>query len=116
MDNAFTLTIDFDEWSKLSQSDAEAFERRRREVIDSIIAESPEHMRERLRRLQWRVDAARRRYKHPLKSCVVIFNMMWDSVYGEHGLLDALNGLTHADAQPARGKADIPARILPLRV
>lgn len=115
MDNAFTLAIDFDEWSKLAQSDAEAFERRRREVIEQLIAEAPEHMRERLVRLQWRVDAERRRYKHPLKSCVVIFNMMWDSVYGEHGLLDALNALTHADAQPAPEQAATPARILPFR-
>lgn len=115
MDTAFTLPIDFDEWSKLAQSDAEAFERRRREVIDQLIAEAPEHMRERLHRLQWRVDAERRRYKHPLKSCVVIFNMMWDSVYGEHGLLDALNALSHADTQPAPEKAPTPARILPFR-
>lgn len=115
MDTAFTLAIDFDDWAKLAQTDAEAFERRRQEVIDNLIAEAPEHMRERLRRLQWRVDAERRRYKHPLKSCVVIFNMMWDSVYGEHGLLDALNALSHVDTQSSREEADSQARILPFR-
>jgi len=105
--------FDFDEWANLARQDAAAFEQRRREVIEQFIAEAPEHLRERLRRLQWRIDAERSRYKHPLKSCVMIYNMMWDTVYGEHGLLPALNALSDPLSQTTGTETPDSARILP---
>lgn len=113
MDTALELPFNFDDWAELAQRDAEAFERRRQEAIEALIAEAPEHLRARLHRLQWRIDAERHRYKHPLKSCVVIFNMMWDSVYGDHGLLRALNALNDPDARLDRQAAAASARVLP---
>jgi hypothetical protein len=110
------IPFNFDDWAELAQRDAEAFEQRRREVIEAAIAEAPDHMHTRLQRLQWRIDAERNRYKHPLKSCVVIFNMMWDSVYGEHGLLQALNALNNPDpALASQAPAASPAKVLPFR-
>ena len=47
-------------------------------------------MQQRLRQLQWRIDATRRRYKHPTVSSAKLFEMMLDKVYGKNGLLEAL--------------------------
>lgn len=115
MSSALEAPFDFDVWAELARNDAEAFEQRRLEVIEASIASAPESMQPRLRRLQWRIDAERRRYKHPLKSCVMVFNMMWDSVYGEHGLLWALNALNDPDQPLSRQPDDCGAKILPLR-
>lgn len=109
-----TAAFDFDTWATLAREDAEAFERQRRELLEQFIAQAPEHLQDRLRRLQWRIDAERWRYKHPLKSCVVLHAMMWESLYGPGGLLEALNALRDpllGQAQRAQRCADI----LPLR-
>lgn len=71
-------------------------------------------MQGRLRCLQWRIDAERRRYKHPLKSCMALYAMMWESMYGSGGLMEALNSLR----EPLLGELPKPARsadILPFR-
>lgn len=115
MTAALEVPFDFDVWAELARNDAEAFEQRRLEVIEDYIASAPESMQPRLRRLQWRIDAERRRYKHPLKSCVMVFNMMWDSVYGERGLLRALNALNDPDQPPGCESDACGAKILPLR-
>lgn len=107
--------FDFDEWANLASNDAAAFELRRREAVEQFIAQAPEQQRERLRRLQWRIDAERRRYKHPLKSCLALYGMMWDSLYGGHGLLPALLALR--DLKPGTGPRheEAPDNIRPLR-
>ncbi|MGQ9686732.1 MAG: DUF3135 domain-containing protein [Thiobacillaceae bacterium] len=88
-----SVSFDFDTWATLAKEDAAAFERRREELLQQFIAQAPQHLQERLRRLQWRIDAERRRYKHPLKSCMALHAMMWESMYGSGGLLEALNRL-----------------------
>lgn len=106
--------FDFDTWATLAKEDAAAFERRRKELLEQFIAQAPQHMQERLRRLQWRIDAERRRHKHPLKSCMALHAMMWESMYGSGGLLEALNSLR----DPLLGQSQRPARsgdILPFR-
>lgn len=106
--------FDFDTWATLASQDAAAFERRREELLAQCIAQAPEHLQDRLRRLQWRIDAERRRYKHPLKSCLALHAMMWESLYGSGGLLEALNSLR----DPLLGEPRKPARsgdILPFR-
>lgn len=82
----------FDDWAALARTDPEAFERRRREVIESFIESTPEAHREQLRRLQWRIDTERNRAPTPLAACIRISAMMWESVTGEHGLLATLEG------------------------
>lgn len=107
--------FDFDEWATLARNDASAFERRRRQAVEQVIAEAPEHQRERLRRLQWRIDAERRRYKHPLKSCLAIYDMMWESLYGGHGLLEALLALRDLEPDGRPRSAEAPHNVRPLR-
>ena len=107
-------SFDFDTWATLAREDAVAFERRRQELVAQFIAQAPEHLQERLWRLQWRIDAERRRYKHPLKSCIALHAMMWESLYGSGGLLEALHSLR----EPLLGEPQKPARsahILPFR-
>jgi len=80
----------FDEWKALAETNPEAFEFIRQRMIESLIAEAEDS--ERLKCLQWRIDAERKRSKTPMSACVRLSSMMLDSVYGEHGLANALNG------------------------
>lgn len=109
-----SAAFDFDTWATLAREDAAAFEQRRQELLEQFIAQAPEHLQDRLRRLRWRIDAERRRYKHPLKSCMALHAMMWETMYGSGGLLDALNSLR----EPLLGQPPKPARsgdVLPFR-
>ena len=83
------FSFDFDQWKTLAESDPEAFERRRQAVIDSYISGVSQSKRQRLQGLQWRVDMERRRSSNPMQSFLRIYTMMWDSVCGERGLLQA---------------------------
>ncbi len=88
-----SLQIDFTEWAELATLDPEAFEEKREQVVESFIRSVPtKSRRKRLRHLQWQIDGIRHRSQSPLGACVKITNMMWDSVYGENGLLETLKG------------------------
>ena len=91
-----------EEWAALAREDPEAFERRRREVIEAYIESVPEAHRRRLRGLQWQIDTVRRRAGSSLGACVAISHMMWASVERFGRLEDSLG------PRPA-------ARVLPLR-
>lgn len=82
--------FDFEKWSRLANTDPEAFEQHRAQVINDFIQDLPEERQQRIRCLQWRVDGIRRTSKTPMAACIEISRMMWDSVKGENGLLNAL--------------------------
>jgi hypothetical protein len=82
--------LDFDEAANLARVDPVAFEKHRRAIIDSFIANAPEGRRHRLRCLQWRIDMERDRAPNSLAACVRIYSMMWDSFAGESGLVAAI--------------------------
>lgn len=94
--------IDFEEWARLAEQDPEAFEARRREVLAGVIEGAPEPMRRRLEGLQWRVDRIRETAGTPLAACVRINEMMWDSLVGPGGLLEAVQGLQEPGAPRAQ--------------
>lgn len=102
--------IDFDAWTALAQRDPGAFEQRRAEVIEDFLQQIPADRQLPLRRLQWRIDRTRERAANPMSACIQISQMMWDSLLGDGGLLDALeqNGPAPAPAQPR-------AHVLPFR-
>lgn len=110
-----TPAFDFDTWAALARSDPEAFELRRKELIEQFIAAAPAHLQARLRGLQWRIDIERKRYKHPLKSCIALHAMMWEAMYGEGGLLEALNRLREPLADGTPPPAPPSGRVLPFR-
>lgn len=102
--------IDFDAWAALAQRDPRAFEQRRAEVIEDFLQQVPPDRQLPLRRLQWRIDRTRERAPNPMSACIQISQMMWDSLLGDGGLLDALErkGTARTPARP-------PARVLPFR-
>ena len=97
--------FDFDQWSALAANDPDAFERRRAALLDALIARAPAHRQIALRRLQWRVDAERRRSGSDLGACLKLSEMMWERLVGPSGLLDALHGRLVA-VQPRTGRTE----------
>ncbi len=92
------LAIDFDHWSDLANSDPEAFEARRNQLIEEVIRRAPSHRQQRLRGLQWRLDRVRERSQTPMAACIRISEMMWDALMGEYGLRDTLESLSEPGA------------------
>lgn len=93
----------FDEWRLLASSDPEGFEVARRKALEAVIARVPESRRHRLKAVQWRVDRIRERSASPLAACISLSKMMWDSLAGEHGLLEALQkGQDSAEQKSSR--------------
>ena len=81
--------FDFEAWAKLAKEDPEEFERRRVEEIRKVIDARPD-LRHRLEGLQFRIDAERKLARTPLKACLRMSTMMWDSFYDLKGQLDGL--------------------------
>lgn len=106
--------IDFEEWSALARSDSDAFEARRAQTIKEFIDSVPAERRERLRRLQWRIDQLRRTSKTPLAACVRINRLMWESVCGHGGLLETLERLSAVSRDASPPMAAEGAKILAL--
>lgn len=107
-----TTQFDFDGWMSLAESDAEAFEQRRRELLQAEIDLAPASLQPRLRGLQWQIDMTRQRCKTPAHASARLFEMMWEQVYGENGFLDVLTN--------ARVPVDLPreqqaGNVLPFR-
>jgi len=82
-------SIDFDQWANLAKADPEAFEARRAEAIETLIASLPAHKQQRMRCLQWKVDQTRNRAANPMAACIKLSEMMWDSLVGPGGLREA---------------------------
>jgi len=91
-----SIGFDFDEWTALAQFDPEAFEVRRKRMIETAIAQAPRHMQPRLHALQWRIDMERARASNALSACIRLSNMMWQMAYGRNGLVTAIGILTGA--------------------
>ncbi|MGM0593587.1 MAG: DUF3135 domain-containing protein [Pseudomonadota bacterium] len=105
--------VDFEAWQRLAHEDPEGFERRRRELLESVIAHAPESRRQRLRGLQWRVDKMRERAPTPLAACVSLSDMMWEALAGKRGLLERLRG--RLEGAPEAGREMPQAEVVPLR-
>ncbi len=91
--------IDFDHWSAQADSDPEAFEARRSELLQGVIDKAPAHRQRRLRGLQWQLDQVRESAGTPIAACVRMSEMMWDSVLGDGGLRDTLGLLLEPPAE-----------------
>ena|ERR1700678_2261451 len=70
--------FDFEAWAALARDNPEEFERQRRDAIDSLIASSPANRR-RLEGVQFRIDMERKLAHSPLKACLRVSEMMWDT-------------------------------------
>jgi hypothetical protein len=92
--------FDFDAWAELAETDPEAFEIKRIKIIGSTIAAAPRRNRQKLRRLQWKLDRIRDSAPTPLAACVRMQELLWDSVLGDDGLLARLNQLPYKEKHP----------------
>jgi hypothetical protein len=111
--------FNFDEWVELARSNPDVFERRRNALIEDVIADAPEHMRQRLRGLQFQVDMERRRSRTPYAACLRVSRMMWEAFLGDEGLRDRLVGLARGIEHPESvriGPASVPCEVLPFRL
>ncbi len=70
----------FDELRRLAEQSPERLEAFRTKEIEALIARAPEHLKRRLRGLQFQVNCQRQIHKSPLGSCIAISKMMHDSI------------------------------------
>ena len=95
MNSPTTDKMGFDDWLELAMNDPDAFEDARSEAIQAMLSMTSERSQARLARLQWRIDMIRDRSKNPMVACQTIYNLMWDKLAGEQGMLDALKNLAN---------------------
>lgn len=99
----------FEEWAFLAKVDPEAFERRRRKVIDEFLSNSG-RQRALGEQLQREIDAVRGRAGEPLEALLAISGMLYEHLgfLGEelHVLRDAVGRLK--DAQEAECTKSLP--------
>jgi hypothetical protein len=98
------MEFDFDAWAKLASEDPEAFEKQREATLRATIAAAPESHRQRLERLQFRLDLERQRAATPLGACVRLNSLMWA---GFHRLRRELNAVPRASSQQPATSAKI---------
>lgn len=96
--------FNFDEWSALAKLAPDEFETRRNSAIEKVIQGCTNSRR--LRGLQCRIDLERARARTPLKACIRLSSLMWDSLYE---CQDHLHRLAYVDPVPA------PAPMAPRR-
>lgn len=109
-----TSDFDFDHWRSLAADDPSNFELRRADFIEAFIANVADpQVKDRLRRLQWRIDAERRRSSNPLGACIRVYNMMWASAAQHYDMIQSLSALLNRDGERAPTAAG--AKILPFR-
>jgi Protein of unknown function (DUF3135) len=101
------MEFQLEEWQRLAQENPEEFERRRRDAIETLIAQAPAEHRERLRGLQFQIDLERRRAKTALGATVRLQTLMWER-FGK--LREALLALAEG-ARPAAKRSS--ARVIP---
>ncbi len=101
--------FNFEEWAALAREDGDAFERRRQQLIEGMLAAAPERMQRRLRGLQFQIDLERERAGTPLGAAVRLNSMMWSSFAD---LRDALAGV--GDSAPQQPRApESGAQLIP---
>ncbi|MBR9910382.1 MAG: DUF3135 domain-containing protein [Gammaproteobacteria bacterium] len=115
MKNRSTPTIapkTVDELLALASSDPDALEAYRRAQVQSIIDNAPSELRQRLRGLQFTIDARRELHTSALGACIELSQLMLDSYSELQALLNQLGGQA-STSEPAEPPATIlafPAR------
>jgi hypothetical protein len=106
--------FDFEAWARLARENPEEFERRRAQEIRKVIDARPDR-RQRLEGLQFRIDAERKLARTPLKACLRISTLMWNSFYDLKDHLDGLAAGVRGAESLAPASTPRNADIVPLR-
>ena len=104
--------FDFDAWVELARQDPQAFEEKRKRIIEDAIQGAPAHKQQRLRCLQWKLDKIRETSRTPMIACLHINRLLWEDVTGEHGLLNSLQQLP--TGHRSRSNDQVSAEVTPL--
>jgi len=83
--------FDFIKWKELHENDPEAFEQKRKNLLESTIDSAPQEYQQRLKGIMFQVDAARNKSNNPLQSCIAISDMMHKTLSDLHYFLNDLN-------------------------
>jgi hypothetical protein len=102
--------FDFDRWMRLAEENMESFEATRVAAIEQLLESFSPENRERMRRLQWRIDQERRLAKSPMGSCLRLSKMMWRQLLGEGGLRERLLDLAGGICSDARAEPEAAKR------
>lgn len=105
MEQSKVAEKEFSEWAKVAEGEPASFEALRQAAIAAYIESVPEKNRERLLRLQWRIDQERNLAQTPMSACMRLSRMMWNNMVGEKGLrdhLEHLGGLLGGQADVSR--------------
>ena len=107
MKSSLSTQLGFDEWAELAARDPQGFEELRQEAIDAAIDRARgTQQRRRLQGLQWRIDMVRQQAKTPLAACVHMYDMMWDKVLGDDGMLEMMQPFRSEPPAPQAHSSD----------
>lgn len=109
---------DFDQLVKLAQTDPEGLERLRKSEIEKLINQAPANCQQRLKGLQFQIDAQRRIHADsPMGACMKISIMMHESFSELRGWLNQITGSDdplRQQAEMIQQQDDLPdAKVLP---
>lgn len=113
-DSINNTEFDFDEWVRLAQDDPDAYEDKRKEIIQQVIESTSPEIKRRMQGLQWQIDQIRSTSANPMASCLRISQMMWDSVLGDEGLLKHMEQLNSPDL-PQLNKPKTTAKVIKMK-
>ncbi len=106
------VDFDFDEWAKLARDNPEAYEDKRRKMLEEVIKSTSPEIKRRMQGLQWKIDQIRSTSANPMASCLKISQMMWDSVLGEEGLLENMERLNSPDGLKEKSRPKPSAEVI----
>jgi len=85
-------SFDFDSWAALARNNPQAFEIKRKKIIEQAILQASPQRQPRLRCLQWQLDQIRNTARTPLAASIRMQRMLWEKLAGDTGLLACLQG------------------------
>lgn len=89
---------DFETLADLAARDPIAFEKIRDHLIEKTIYSQPESKREKLARLQFRIDGVIRRSSNPVHACVLLNGLLLDSAANLLDKIDCLPGTSRLNS------------------
>lgn len=87
-----TKLPDFETLLKMNEEDPTSLDKLKKELIEEIIQEAPEHSQKRLRGLQFQIDSEIKISKNPMEALMKISSRMHDSFLQ---LRDVLNDVSN---------------------
>jgi len=82
----------YDYWRKIIEEQPEEFEYLRKRMICEFIAYCASN-KKLAKQLQWQIDSIRLRAKNSLSALIEIMSLLYDTVYGENGLVEKCQSL-----------------------